>query len=415
MTRAQAQPATFDPLEQGFAESPYEQYARLRATNPVHRSDLLHGWVVTRFDDVGKLLRDPSISSSVHNATPTPLTINEIERLTEQPRAARTVVLIDDPDHARIRSLMADPFRPRQIERLRRSVTERVGAVLDALRDERGAGTVEIDLVSDFAYPLPVQVFSEMLGVPEEDHPRFRYWTQCVARSIDPIMSEEEREESLRRARRDVPLPRGPGRPEAGRADRRPHVAPGHRRGRRRAPVARGPHGPARDPLHGRPRAHRGARWATACWPCCARPDQLRRLRAQPDLLRNAIAELLRYDGPNQFVRRVTTRPTVVGDVELAGGEVIYASLASANRDPDRWGDTADEVRVDRPDATQHLQFGAGVHACLGSHLARLQAEIMFTALLERLDDIELAGDPEWSIRMFIRGLNSLPIRCTIA
>ncbi|WP_421122016.1 cytochrome P450 [Aquihabitans daechungensis] len=95
-------------------------------------------------------------------------------------------------------------------------------------------------------------------------------------------------------------------------------------------------------------------------------------------------------------------------------GEVIYASPAAANRDPQRWGSTADRVVVERADAPQHLQFGAGVHACLGSHLARLQAEIAFDALLARLDDLQLAGDPVWGGRLFIRGLDSLPISCRI-
>jgi cytochrome P450 len=143
-------------------------------------------------------------------------------------------------------------------------------------------------------------------------------------------------------------------------------------------------------------------------------PDQLQRMRSEPELRRNGISELLRFDGPNQFVRRITTRATVVGGVELPAGAVVYASPGSANRDPDRWGDTSDEVVVDRPDAGQHLQFGAGVHACLGSHLARLQAEVAFAALFERLDDVELAGAPEWSTRMVIRGLNALPLSATV-
>ena len=113
-------------------------------------------------------------------------------------------------------------------------------------------------------------------------------------------------------------------------------------------------------------------------------------------------------------MRRITTQPTVVGEVELPAGAVLYAGLASANRDPRRWGTTADRVVVDRADADQHLQFGGGVHACLGSHLARLQAESFVRAFLGRLDDLELAGEPEWSTRMFIRGLSSLPVRCSI-
>jgi cytochrome P450 len=145
-----------------------------------------------------------------------------------------------------------------------------------------------------------------------------------------------------------------------------------------------------------------------------AHPDELARLRDDPSLLRNAVAELLRYDGPNQFVRRITTRALTIGGTDLPAGAVLYPGLAPANRDPRRWGSTADTVVVDREDAGQHLQFGGGVHACLGAHLARLQAERFLGALLTRLDDIELAGEPVWSTRMFIRGLRSLPIRCSI-
>jgi cytochrome P450 len=143
-------------------------------------------------------------------------------------------------------------------------------------------------------------------------------------------------------------------------------------------------------------------------------PDELVRLRSDRSLLRNAVAEFLRFDGPNHFVRRITTRPTLVGGTELPAGAVIYPSPASANRDPRHWGETADDLRVDRHDASQHLQFGAGAHACLGSHLARIQAEIAFDAILDRIADLELAGTPEWGNRMFIRGLNTLPVSCRI-
>lgn len=105
---------------------------------------------------------------------------------------------------------------------------------------------------------------------------------------------------------------------------------------------------------------------------------------------------------------------TPAGRVTIPARSVIYASPGSANRDAARWGDTVDEVDITREDAAQHLQFGAGVHACLGSHLARLQSEVMFTAILDRFDDIEVAGDPVWSTRMVIRGLNQLPVRATL-
>ncbi|HEX9682657.1 MAG TPA: cytochrome P450 [Acidimicrobiales bacterium] len=403
----------FDPLAGGFVDDPYQQYAALRETDPVQHSDLLAGWVVTRHDDVGRLLRDPTISSSIHNATPTPLTENELARLGRQPRAARTVVLQDDPDHARTRHLMAEPFRARQVGGLRESITQRVHAAFDRLHHQHGSGPTSLDLVAEFAYPLPVEIFSEMLGVPDEDHPKFRYWTQCVARTVDPVMTDEERTECL--AGLDEMYcyleEQAAGKRENPTGDLMSHLVTAEVDGE----------GLSHDDLMAQlvtlylaghePTA---ALISAGMLALLREPDQLAKLRAEPHLLGNAIHELLRFDGPNQFVRRITTEPIVLSGVELAGGAVVYASPASANRDARRWGDDADRVVIDRPDASRHLQFGAGAHACLGSHLARLQIEIAFAAILDRLDQVELAGDPVWNTRMFIRGLASLPIACTI-
>ena len=98
----------------------------------------------------------------------------------------------------------------------------------------------------------------------------------------------------------------------------------------------------------------------------------------------------------------------------VPAGSVVYASPGSANRDEAQWGPTVDQVDITRADASSHLQFGAGIHSCVGSHLARVQAEAMFAAILDRFDDIEIAGDPVWSTRMVIRGLSSLPIRARL-
>ncbi len=146
--------------------------------------------------------------------------------------------------------------------------------------------------------------------------------------------------------------------------------------------------------------------------------DQWELLRADRSLLRDAVSELLRYDGPNQFVRRIATADldfdTPDGTVTIPARSVIYASPGSANRDEARWGDSVDRVDIRRRDAGQHLQFGAGVHACLGSHLARLQSEVMLSAILDRFEDFEVAGDPVWNTRMVIRGLSHLPVRATL-
>jgi cytochrome P450 len=404
----------FDPIEDGFVDSPYDQYARLRTGDPVHRSELLHGWVVTRFADVGKLLRDSSVSSDISNATPNPLTIMELERLAERSRAAETIVLMDDPDHARVRKLLSEPFRPREIERLRHRVEERIEGALDDLRAERGSGVIELDLVADFAYPLPVEIFSEMLGVPDEDHARFRYLSQQVAKTVDPVMSAAEREECF------AALDEMYDYLVAQAAEKRANPADDlmsalvHAADDDGVPFSDGELISQLVTLYLAGHEPVASLLGAGTLALLQAPDQLAKLQADPTLVRNAVHELLRFDGPNHFMRRITTQPTLVGDVELPAGEVIYASPAAANRDPERWGDTADQVVVDRPDAPQHLQFGAGVHACLGSHLARLQAEIAFDAILARVEDPQLAGDPVWGGRLFIRGLDSLPISCTI-
>lgn len=415
---APAPPATFDPLEEGFVEWPYDQYRRLRAEDPVHRSELLQGWVVTRFADVNAILRDFSVSSVIDNADPTPYTVAEIQRRDSGHRGGRTLVLLDDPDHARLRKLMSAPFRPRQVEGLRDLVEERVRVRVDELVARHGTGTpVELDLIADFAYPLPVDIFCQMLGIPEEDHPVFRYWVNCIARSLDPVMDPAERDE-LMAATDDMY------------AFLEELVA--SKRGRDDGDVLSGlVHAEADGETltHEELLAQVMTLYVAGHEPTAGLvgngmralldfPDQWAALQADRSLLRNAVAELLRFDGPNQFVRRIAMRDmtfaTPSGPVTIPARSVIYASPGSANRDEAHWGPTVDEVDITRVDASGHLQFGAGIHACLGSHLARLQAEVMFTAILDRFEDIEPAGEPVWSTRMVIRGLNQLPVRARL-
>lgn len=416
-TQDLTEPATFNPLAEGFVEWPYDQYARLRAEDPVHRSELLHGYCVTRFADVNAILRDPTVSAEIDNASPTPLTVDEIARREEATQGGRTLVLLDDPDHAQLRKLIMKPFRPREMEAVRGLVEDQVRTQVDRLVAEKGPGTVELDLIADFAYPLPVDIFCQILGIPEEDHGGFRFWVNCIARSLDPVMDPAERAELMaqsdemrtfleemvadKRTRNDDDILTDLIHAEED-GDQLSHedlmaqivtlYVAGH------------------EPTAGLV--------GNGMLALLRQPDQWALLREDRSLLRNAISELLRFDGPNQFVRRVSTRDmdfdTPDGSVTIPAHSVIYASPGSANRDEARWGDTVDEVDITRFDAGQHLQFGAGIHACLGSHLARLQAETMFAALLDRFENVELAGDPVWSTRMVIRGLNQLPIRATL-
>ncbi|MGK2929713.1 MAG: cytochrome P450 [Acidimicrobiales bacterium] len=403
---------TFNPLDPGFVASPYEQYAALRDHDPVHWSELLWGFVVTRWDDVSTVLRDPSMSSDINNATSNPIVELELEGIADNGRASRTIVHLDDPDHARIRKLMAEPFRVRQVNRLRPLVDERVTAALDRLRDVHGAAPTTLDLVGDLAYPLPVEVFSEWLGMPDESSSQFRYWTSWVARSRDPMPPAErdqfyealdamyayleEQADAKRRSPTDDLLSYLVHAEEDG------SVLSHEELMAQLITLYMAGHEPTASLV------------GNGILALLHHPGQLDRLRTEPELIGNAVAEFLRYDGPNQFIRRVTTEPITLSGVEVPPGSVLYVGLASANRDPRCWGVDADTLVVDRADAQDHIQFGAGMHACLGSYLARLQSERFLGEFLRRLDGLELAGEPEWSNRMFIRGLHSLPVRCTV-
>ena len=384
----------------------------MRDEAPVHWSELLQGWVITRFDDVNAILREPTMSSDIDKATPTAITEMEIEGLQDHGKASQTIVHLDEPDHGRVRRLMAEPFRVREVSKLASLIDQRVNDALDRLHDERGDAETELDLIADLAYPLPVEVFSEWLGMPEEANPQFRYWTSWVARSRDP-MSLEERDE-LYEALGSMYLyleERAEEKRKDPTDDLLSYLVHAEDDGERMShdelmsqlvTLYMAGHEPTAGLV------------GNGMLALLGQPDQLARLRAEPDLMRNAVSELLRFDGPNQFVRRITTQPIVVDGITLPAGAVVFPGLASANRDPRRWGPTADRVVVDREDASQHLQFGSGIHACLGSHLARLQAEHFLAAILARLDGVTLAGEPVWSTRMFIRGLSSLPVRCHV-
>lgn len=393
----------FDPFAPGFAESPYEQYARLRAEDPVHWSTLLEGWVLTRHDDVAAVLRDGTVSVELDNAASSTLVDMQRARIQANGRSTTSVVLRDDPDHNRLRKLLQQPFGPRPVEGLRSLVDQRVDAAMDQLVP---LGTM--DVIADFAYPLPVGVYCAMLGMPDEDSPRFRSWTMAVARSLDPVLTDAEH------ARCNAQIDEMYGylqdQVDAKRA------APGDDVMTALVQAEEDGDRLSNDELV----AQLVTLYVAGHEPTTTligngllallkHPDQLDLLRADPSLLTNAVHELLRYDGPNQFVRRIAIEPLPVGGKTIAPGDVVYACIGAANRDPERWDDP-DQVRIDRPDAARHLQFGAGIHTCLGTHLARLQAEIALAALVTRLPDLRLDGTPAWSERMVLRGLHTLPV-----
>lgn len=395
---------TFDPFEPGFDAWPYDQYRRLREHDPVHWSDLLCGWMLTRYDDVSRILRDKTVSSDLNRANPSAVVDLMRDRQRNDPRDATTLVLTDEPEHARLRKAIQAPFAARAVDQMRASIAQHVDEALAPL-----IGRGEMDLVADFAYPLPVTIFCELLGIPAEAGPQFRGWTAAVARSLDLVISAADYDACLSEiATMEAYLAELV-------EERRAH--------------------PADDvltqlvhtELDGAPLTHdeliaqlitlyvAGHEPTTALIgngmaALFAHPEQLERLQHDPTLVPDAVLELLRYDGPNQFVRRVAVEPMTFGEQRIEPGDVFYVGVGAANHDPARWGADADTLRIDRPDAGQHLQFGGGVHHCLGAHLARAQAEIALSALFAQLPNLRPAGDVRWSGRMTLRSAAEVPI-----
>ena len=394
----------FNPFEPGFFDDPYRQYASLREHDPVHRSPL-EVWVLFRYDDVVRTLRDVGLSVQVDNATPTARMQMFAEQAPgEVERGAHSILNIDPPDHTRLRRLVSKAFTPKMVHGLRPRIQTLADDALDTM-----AAQGKADVIGDLAYPLPFTVISEMLGMPDGNRDEVRGWSHTLTKTLDPILTPEEVQAAL--------------------------AAADNMQGHVQDVLAWKREHPADDLLTGLLAAEdEGDRLSevelldqvlllyvaghettvnligNATLALLGHPDQLTRLRSEPDLDAGAIEELLRFDSPVQFSRRITTGDLEVDGTTVPAGSFVLTCLGSANRDEARWGPTADELDLARADAGQHMSFGNGIHHCLGSSLARTEAQIALGTLVRRFPDLELAGDAERNNRVVLRGLESLPV-----
>ena len=404
----------FNPFGPGFTDDPYPHYRELREGDPVHQSPL-GIWALFRYDDVLRFLRDHELSAEEHNARPTAL--DELAKAVLGERAERgsqAMLNRDPPDHTRLRRLVSKAFTPRMIDSLRPRVQQLVDEALDRAVQRGG-----MDLIADLAFPLPFTVISEMLGMPEIEHDRLRRWSGALVRTLEPIADVEQLQAiaDASDAMRDF----------LGDA-----IA-----GKRRSPagdllsalIAAEDQGDVlsdEELLEQVMLLYIAGHETTVnligngTLALLRHPDQLDRLRSDSSLLSGghprtpgvggAIDELLRFDSPVQMSRRITRRDVEVDGRKIEAATFVVVVLGSANRDPEHWGDTADELDLTRPAAGEHLSFGGGVHHCLGAALARLEAKVAIGTLVDRFSRIELAGDPVWNGRINLRGLDRLPL-----
>ncbi len=405
------EPISFDPFEEGYTEWPYAQYARLRQHDPVHHSDLMQGWMLTRYADVDRVLKDAGMSTVIDNATPTVNTRMEIERRADIGYDANPLPLLDEPDHSRVRKMIAPAFRRGSVKDLRATIERHVDDLLDEIVVRNGP-TGTFDLIGDLGYPMPVMVICELMGIPEEDGDEFRRWVQLVALGLDPIIDADAREASLAAGEEMREYLRGQvaAKRTAPNDDLTSALVHYEEDGDKLDAdelIAQlqtlyiAGHEPATAVLGNGMRGLLG------------QPAEFRRLWDDPTLVPHAVVELLRYDGPNQFVRRVAIEDLVFEGGVVPAGAVVYPCIGAANHDPSEFGDDAEEIRVDRPEAVHHLQFGAGIHSCLGTHLAKLELDVTLGRLVERFADLEVVTPPSWSQRMVLRSVNDLELRYT--
>jgi len=389
----------FNPMDPEFVADPYPMYARLRSEDPVHHS-AAGFWVLTRYDDVVAALRDPRLAKEALAAF--------VAARFGQPVPAMGLSMLDrdPPDHTRLRGLVSKAFTPRVVEGLRPRVQQIVDGLLDAV-EAKGS----MDLVEEFAYPIPVNVICEMLGVPIEDHERFKGWSLDIARGLDSILLPT-----------DSDVPRRSMASRSALADYfRELIA------RRRA----APRGDMLSDLIAAEEAGDKLSEHELLATCILlliaghettvnligngtlallrHPDQLRRLREDPALIGGAIEELLRFDGPVQRTARIPSEDVTIAGHKIAAGEMVMPFIGAADRDPAQFPEP-DRLNITRAE-NRHVAFGLGIHFCLGAPLARIEGQIAIATLLRRLPRLALATDrPAFRPSLTLRGLEALPV-----
>jgi cytochrome P450 len=396
----------FDPLVEGFFDDPYPQYAQLREHNPTHSNDrgvmLFFG-----FDDVRQVLIDPR-NTSMDRVRALSM-VEGVGKVSPPPTFPLSLINRDSPDHNRLRRLMSQSFTARRIESLVGWMAQKADELLDDLEKRAQEGDGVVDLIEHVAFPFPFSVISEMIGMPDGDDAQVRTWAHEISIASDPMVPREQVLQAVATYRTMCEYFTAevlPWKQDHLGDDLLSHLL---------AAEADGSisHDELLDNvalLYVAGHETTSGLIGNGILNLLRHPAQLELLRADPSLLVNAVEELNRYEGSIQFAWRYVIDELAVGDVVLQPGDMAFVCCGSANRDPAHFGPTAEAFDITRADAGDGLSFGAGLHFCLGAHLARREVALVIEKVLEHFPRLAQAGDVTWSRGMTFRQLVELPV-----
>jgi cytochrome P450 len=407
--RARRAAAEFDlrRLSAEFLDDPYPTYRALRQFDPIHRmSD--GSCFLTRYDDCLAVYRDVDTWSSDKRLDFRP---NFADSLLYEHHTT-SLVFNDPPYHTRVRRLLAPAFTPRAL----RALQPRIEALVDRLL-EGAAECGEIDLISDFAAAIPVQLIGDMLGIPQDERGPLRGWSLAILGALEPVLSREKFDTGVEAVAefKNYLHEIISSRLRTGNNDPAEILstllgasafAPGPKEGERLS---------QHELIHNCIFLLNAGHETTtnlignAVDLLIRYPEAMRDLRRQPQLIDTAIEEFLRMESSNQLGNRRAVRDTTLGGVDIAAGTYVHICIGAANRDPDQF---PDPDRLDlRRQPNRHLAFATGIHACAGMSLARMEAQVAIGRLLQRFARIERSGPFVRGGRARFRGFGSYPVR----
>lgn len=388
-------------------ENPYPVYASLRKEDPVHWSELLQVWILTRYDDVLTALRDPALSSDrLKQYAAHQLHGLDLNIVSDYLRVANRMMIIKDvPLHTRLRRMASESFTKSALDVWRPIVQKVVNRLLD-----RSQKVGRMDLVSEFAQPLPALVIAEMFGIAEEDKDSFQRWSDDISkfwggsfgnieedgrRANEAMVLLEQHFLNIIRTRRENPGD-----------DLMSHLILNQEKGRVDAEeltaqcvlILVAGHVTTIDQI------------SNGVHALLTFPGEMQKLREHPEMINSAVEEILRFDSSVPFIHRVAKEDVVIRGRRISKGQVVFLGLAAANRDPEQFADP-DRLDIARQ-PNKHVAFAVGPHLCLGAELARRELALGLAGLCDRFPRLRFSKEPpqrRYDSLMF-RGFKSMPL-----